>query len=213
MISERYHSPLSETIKKSISEKISWRPPPAPLKVDFRKIFMKTPPCPLNHQIRANNQVVISNNECRICIWLRKYKFCIITFFLYLILSNFMIDIKNLFVFINVWRTVKTCSTRQLRLIYRYIMSPVIRLGMRHWGGNWWEIIIGRHREYYDKSQAKRIFSRITMHLHPIYTGLASTLRDALHCTGGPDPLYRECKISPKNSYNSKKFACGGRCK
>ena len=32
----RYSSPLSETIKKSISEKISWRPPPAPLKATDR---------------------------------------------------------------------------------------------------------------------------------------------------------------------------------
>ena len=30
--SERYHSLLSETIKKSIFEKCSWRPPPAPLR-------------------------------------------------------------------------------------------------------------------------------------------------------------------------------------
>ena len=50
-------------------------------------------------------------------------------------------------------------------------MSHAIRLGMKHWGA------VGTDENNYllvdtDKSQAKRIFSPITMHLHAIYTGI-----------------------------------------
>ena len=76
--SDRYQSPLSETTKKYISEKISWRPPPAPLTSQLKNRIscpFTSPPhnllsifgtsaglTSLHWPQRSQNQMLIQNN-------------------------------------------------------------------------------------------------------------------------------------------------------